>query len=44
VLALIAAVALQAGGNRPVHAGGPAQALEDADDGGEISICRGSAP
>src|SRR5207237_2847577 len=44
VLTLIAAAGLQAGAGGPVHAGGPAQALEDADDGGEISICRGSAP
>jgi hypothetical protein len=33
VLTMIAAAGLQAGAGGPVHAGGPAQALEDADDG-----------
>src|SRR5690242_7514659 len=32
--AAIAAAAVQAGGDRPVHAGRPAEALEDANDGG----------
>ena len=31
---LIAAAAVQAGGNRPVHAGRPAEVLEDANDNG----------
>jgi len=44
MLILIAAAGLQAGAGGPVHAGSPAQALEDADDGSGISICRGSAP
>jgi hypothetical protein len=33
MLTLIAAAGLQAGAGGPVHAGSPAQALEDADDG-----------
>ena len=33
MLILIAAAGLQAGAGGPVHAGSPAQALEDADDG-----------
>jgi hypothetical protein len=34
VLILHAAAAVEAGGDRPVHAGCPAEALEDANDGG----------
>jgi hypothetical protein len=37
--ALTAAATLEAGGDRPVHAGRPAQALEDTDDGsGDIDL------
>src|SRR6185312_16713902 len=39
--ALIAAAVVQADGNRPVHAGRPAEALEDANDnGGDIDLPR----